>query len=107
LPHADAVSLKSRAPVTFGARVLEQPEVTAVERYVDNVLLFNGVPGCDDYLGPVAAMMTGACQVIRFEPRGCARSTWDGNYDPLTTLGDAEAIRAAHGIERWMAGAQH
>jgi proline iminopeptidase len=64
------------------------------------VLLFNGGPGCDDYLGPVAAMMTGSCRVIRFEPRGCGRSTWDGHYDVATALDDAEAIRAAYAIER-------
>ena len=29
------------------------------------VLLFNGGPGCDDYLGPVAAMIDDLCSVIR------------------------------------------
>ena len=36
--------------------------------------IFNGGPGCDDYLGPVAAMIDDLCRVIRFEPRGCGRS---------------------------------
>lgn len=76
------------------------------------VVLFNGGPGCDDYLAPVAALLVDRCQVIRFEPRGCGRSTWDGRYDLATTLADAEAIRAAYGIERWIvaghsAGADH
>jgi proline iminopeptidase len=66
------------------------------------VLLFNGGPGCDDYLGPVADMMSRSCQVIRFEPRGCGRSTWDGKYDLGTLLDDAEAIREACGVERWI-----
>lgn len=66
------------------------------------VLLFNGGPGCDDYLGPVAAMLAGTCQVIRFEPRGCGRSSWDGHYDLATTLCDTEAIREAYGIDRWI-----
>ena len=48
--------------------------------------MFNGGPGCDDYLGPVAEMIDDLCQVIRFEPRGCGRSDWDGNYDIDTTL---------------------
>jgi proline iminopeptidase len=97
--------------------VLEQAVMAVMERFVNvgearlwtvsegvgpAVLLFNGGPGCDDYLGPVAAMMTNRCQVIRFEPRGCGRSTWDGRYELGTTIGDAEAIRAAYGLERWI-----
>ena len=62
--------------------------------------MFNGGPGCDDYLGPVAAMVDDLCRVIRFEPRGCGRSDWDGNYDLDTLLCDAEAVRAAHAADR-------
>ena len=62
--------------------------------------MFNGGPGCDDYLGPVAAMIEDLCRVVRFEPRGCGRSDWDGNYDLDTLLADAEAVRAAYSIER-------
>ena len=61
--------------------------------------MFNGGPGCDDYLGPVAAMVDDLCRVIRFEPRGCGRSDWDGNYDLDTLLCDAEAVRAAHAAD--------
>lgn len=66
------------------------------------VLLFNGGPGCDDYLGPVAQLINDRCKVIRFEPRGCGRSVWDGKYDLDTLLSDAEAIREAYDIERWI-----
>jgi proline iminopeptidase len=91
--------------------------MAGVERFVDSggarlwtvcegagpaVLLFNGGPGCDDYLGPVADMMIASCRVIRFEPRGCGRSTWDGRYGLETTLGDVEAIRMAYGVDRWI-----
>ena len=38
------------------------------------VLMFNGGPGCDDYLASVATLIEEVCQVIRFEPRGCGRS---------------------------------
>jgi proline iminopeptidase len=65
------------------------------------VVLFNGGPGCDDYLGPVAGLIDDAYRVIRFEPRGCGCSDWDGRYDVDTLLADAEAIRAAYGYERW------
>ena len=64
------------------------------------LLMFNGGPGCDDYLGPVAAMIGDRCRVIRFEPRGCGRSDWDGSYDLDTLLGDADTVRAAHAVER-------
>ena len=64
------------------------------------LLLFNGGPGCDDYLAPVASMIDDLCQVIRFEPRGCGRSDWDGNYDLETLLIDSEAIREEYGTER-------
>ena len=64
------------------------------------LLMFNGGPGCDDYLEPVAAMLDDRCRVIRFEPRGCGRSDWDGNYDLDTLLCDADAVRVAHAAER-------
>jgi proline iminopeptidase len=66
------------------------------------VLLFNGGPGCDDYLEPVAQLISDTCEVVRFEPRGCGRSVWDGKYDLETLLQDAEAIRAAYGFGRWI-----
>ena len=66
------------------------------------ILMFNGGPGCDDYLGPVAEMIDDLCQVIRFEPRGCGRSDWDGNYDIDTLMADAEAVRREYGVERCM-----
>lgn len=67
------------------------------------LLMFNGGPGCDDYLGPVAAMIDDLCQVIRFEPRGCGRSDWDGKYDIDTLLTDAEAVRREYGAGRCIA----
>jgi proline iminopeptidase len=66
------------------------------------VVCFNGGPGCDDYLAPVAALIDATCRVIRFEPRGCGRSDWDGRYDVATLLADVEAIRIAYGYERWI-----
>ena len=86
-----------RFVVSEGARIWTVSEGTGPA-----VLLFNGGPGCDDYLGRVADMMTGACRVIRFEPRGCGRSSWDGKYDLPTTVHDVEAIREAYGVERWI-----
>ncbi len=67
-----------------------------------DLVLLNGGPGCSDYLGPVASLLEDACRVIRFEPRGCGRSDWDGNYELDVTLADVEAIRRHHGVERWV-----
>ena len=64
------------------------------------LLLFNGGPGCDDYLAPIASMIDDLCHIIRFEPRGCGRSDWDGNYGLDTLLADAEAVREAYGVEQ-------
>lgn len=66
------------------------------------VVFFNGGPGCDDYLEPVARLIDDVCQVIRFEPRGCGRSDWDGKYDLDTVLRDAEALRVEYGVDRWL-----
>jgi proline iminopeptidase len=66
------------------------------------VVFFNGGPGCDDYLEPVANLIDDRCRVIRFEPRGCGRSDWDGRYDVDTVLLDVEAIREAYACDRWI-----
>lgn len=82
-----------------GARLRVFVEGTGVP-----LLLFNGGPGCSDYLGPVSDMLNDLCTVVRFEPRGCGGSDWDGNYDIATTISDAEAIRAELGCERLLLG---
>ena len=45
-------------------------------------------------------MIDDLCQVVRFEPRGCGRSDWDGNYDIDTLVEDAESVRREYGLER-------
>ena len=66
------------------------------------MVMFNGGPGCDDYLAPVAELVDDMVRMIRFEPRGCGRSDWDGRYDLDALLSDAESIREAYGVERWL-----
>jgi proline iminopeptidase len=90
-----------------------------IDRYLDNsgcrlwttsngegtpLILCNGGPGCDDYLGPVSEMLEDLCQVVRFEPRGCGRSEYDGHYDLATTVADIEFIRAAYGFDEMIIG---
>lgn len=67
-------------------------------------LMFNGGPGCDDYLAPVAALIEDVCQVIRFEPRGCGRSDWDGNYTVETLIDDAEVVRQSYELRECIVG---
>jgi len=47
-------------------------------------------------------MIDDLCRVIRFEPRGCGRSDWDGKYDLETLLCDADRIRQEYGLDRWI-----
>jgi proline iminopeptidase len=68
------------------------------------LILCNGGPGCDDYLGPVAAMIEDICRVVRFEPRGCGRSDRDKRYDLDTTVDDIEFVRSAYGFEKFIIG---
>ncbi len=63
------------------------------------VLMFNGGPGYSDYLEPVAKLIDDRCRVICFEPRGCGRSDWDGNYTVDTLIQDASSILNAYGVE--------
>ena len=65
------------------------------------LLLLNG-SACSDYLEPVADMLGGRRTMIRFEPRGCGRSTRDGNYDLATSMTDLESIRASYDVDRWV-----
>ncbi|MET9021187.1 alpha/beta hydrolase [Actinopolymorpha sp. NPDC004070] len=68
------------------------------------LLLLPGGGGCGDYLAPVARQVDALVTTYRVEPRGCGRSTHDGNYELSTTLGDLEALRHLLGIERWIVG---
>lgn len=66
------------------------------------VLLCNGGPGCCDYLAPVAAMLEDSAHVIRFEERGCGRSSPLPPYEVLLSVADMEAIRAFYGVDAWV-----
>ncbi len=44
-------------------------------------------------------MMADRCRVVRFEPRGCGRSDWDGLYTVDTLIDDAAAILRAYAVE--------
>ena len=66
------------------------------------LVLCNGGFGCCDYLSPVAAMVDDLARVVRWESRGCGRSSPGGPYDLVTMLTDLEALRVAFGHKRWV-----
>lgn len=67
-------------------------------------IICNGGPGCDDYLSPVSSMIDDLCEVVRFEPRGCGRSDYDGDYELERTIDDIEAIRVHYGFNKIIIG---
>ncbi|MEO7892653.1 MAG: alpha/beta hydrolase [Aeromicrobium sp.] len=65
------------------------------------VVLCHGGPGLWDYLGPLAALLDGKFTVIRFDQRGCGRSSGTGPFTIAQAVDDLEQIRASLGYDRW------
>lgn len=74
---------------------------TCVEGDGPPIVLCNGGPGCCDYLGPVAQLLRGRYTVVRFEERGCGRSSFKPPYNFGQSVLDLDAIRAAYGFDQW------
>lgn len=67
------------------------------------VLLISGGPGVSNYLEPVSSLIEDSWEVIMFDPKGCGRSSYDGNgYDIESCLQDIERIREEYGYEKWI-----
>jgi proline iminopeptidase len=76
------------------------------------VLMVSGGPGCCDYLGPVAELLDGQAMTIRFDARGCGRSSPAEAYTLAGCLADIERIREHYQVDDWIvvghsAGADH
>jgi proline iminopeptidase len=66
------------------------------------VVCLHGGPGLWDYLGSLAALLDDTFTVIRFEQRGCGRSTADGGPFMIEqAVDDLDQVRAALGFDRW------
>jgi len=65
------------------------------------VVLLPGGPGCCDYLQPVAEVLEDQFTTLRYEPRGCGRSTLEGRFDLAECIDDLERIRAHFGWPAW------
>ena len=61
----------------------------------------NGGPGVGDYLGEIDELLLPRFNIIRFEQRGCGRSTKDNQYSIETTLSDMDEIRKYFHIDSW------
>ncbi|MBA3906485.1 MAG: alpha/beta hydrolase [Pseudonocardiales bacterium] len=54
-----------------------------------------------DYLEPLASLLESDFTVVRFEQRGCGRSTGDGPFTIAQATDDLDQLRAASGVESW------
>lgn len=61
----------------------------------------HGGPGLWDYLAPLAALLDGTFTAIRFDQRGCGRSTGGGPFTIAQAVDDMDQIRAALGFTQW------
>lgn len=75
---------------------------TAVTGEGPPVVCCHGGPGLWDYLGSLAALIDSRYTVVRFDQRGCGRSSGrDGPFTIKRALADLDELRAALGFERW------
>jgi|GEM_PF-515310 len=87
--------------VTVGEAKLWTNISESKDRAKPYLLMIGGGPGVSDGLATLEPLLGGHYNVIRFDARGCGRSTADGQYDVETTLGDIEAIRQHYEVEQW------
>lgn len=67
------------------------------------VILISGGPGSCNYLEPVSCLIEDICEVIMFDPKGCGRSSYNGDgYDIESCLQDIEQIRKEYGFNNWL-----
>lgn len=66
------------------------------------VVLCHGGPGLWDYLGDLAGLLESEHTVVRFDQRGCGRSSaHDGPFTLVQAVDDLEQVRQGLGIDRW------
>jgi proline iminopeptidase len=74
---------------------------TAVSGTGPPVVCLHGGPGTWDYLAPLAGLLDDTFTVIRFDQRGCGRSTGDGPFTIVQAVDDLDQVRAALGFGEW------
>jgi proline iminopeptidase len=68
------------------------------------LVLCHGGPGLWDYLAPVSSMLRDSARVVRWDQRGCGRSSAASVHSVSRAIEDLEAIREAFGVETWIVG---
>jgi proline iminopeptidase len=66
------------------------------------LVLCHGGPGLWDYLAPLARLLP--FRVLRYDQRGCGRSTGDGPYTVGQFAADLDGVRQAMDLPSWWAG---
>jgi proline iminopeptidase len=74
---------------------------TAVSGTGPPVVCLHGGPGTWDYLASLAGLLDDTFTVIRFDQRGCGRSTGDGPFTIAQAVEDLDQVRAAFGFDQW------
>jgi proline iminopeptidase len=74
---------------------------TAVSGTGPPVVCLHGGPATWDYLAPLAGLLDDTFTVIRFDQRGCGRSTGDGPFTIAQAVEDLDQVRAAFGFDQW------
>src|SRR5215472_10948623 len=69
-----------------------------------DLALAHGGPGLWDYLEPLAVQLEPYATVHRWDQRGGGRSDPGGPFSVDTFISDMDAVRAAVGASRWIAG---
>jgi proline iminopeptidase len=74
---------------------------TAVSGTGPPLVCLHGGPGLWDYLAALAALIDDTFTVVRFDQRGCGRSTGSGPFTIAQAVDDLDQLRAALGFDRW------
>jgi proline iminopeptidase len=74
---------------------------TAVTGTGPPVVCLHGGPGLWDYFAPLAALIDDTFTVVRFDQRGCGRSTGGRPFTIIQAVDDLEQVRAALGFGQW------
>lgn len=88
---------ETMVPLRDGSRLW-----TTIEGSGPPVACLHGGPGLWDYLAPLAALLDDTFTVVRYDQRGCGRSSADcGPFTIEQAVDDLDQVRAALGFERW------